>query len=323
MNYRTFGKTGWQVSELGHGMWGMAGWTGSDDAESLKALHKSVELGVNFFDTAWAYGEGRSEKLLGQLVRAHPDKKIYTTTKIPPKNGKWPMEPKYSLADTFPPDHMVEYTEKSLKNLGLGQLDLIITHGWDDAWAADDSWQKAAADLKKRGLIRAFGISIDRWEANNSIQAIKTGAIDAVEVIYNIFDQSPEDELFPICRKHNVGVIARVPFDEGTLTGNLTMESHWPAGDWRNGYFNPKNLKESIKRAEALKPLVPSGMTMPDLAIRFILTNPDVSTTIPGMRSTKNVEANVRASQKPKLDPKLIEKLRAHRWDRTPTPSGG
>ena len=320
MRYRTFGRTDWQVSEIGYGMWQAGGqWGGSDDDESLRALNRAVELGCNFFDTAYAYGDGRSEKLLGQLVRAHPDKKLYTATKIPPKNRKWPAEPEYRIKDVFPPDYIREYTEKSLKNLELDSVDLIQFHVWDDMWAGDERWQKAVSDLKCEGLIRAFGISVDRWQPDNVIRALRTGVIDAVQVIYNIFDQNPEDELFLVCRELKVAVIARVPFDEGTLTGTLTLATKFPEGDWRATYFVPENLKASVERAEKLRRLIPPGMTMPEMALRFILSNPDVSTVIPGMRKTKHVESNIAASDKGGLDPDLIQQLRAHRWDRKPT----
>ena len=297
----------------------LAGWTGSDDDESMQSLHRAVELGCNFFDTAWAYGNGHSEVLLGQLVRAYPNQKLYVASKIPPKNFKWPAEPFYYLDDCYPPDHIRQYVEHSLKNLGLPQMDLIQFHTWDDSWASDTRWHRALDDLKREGLIAAAGISIDRWEPANAIEALHTGVIDAVQVIYNIFDQNPEDELFPVCREMNIGVIARVPFDEGTLTGTLTLDSKWPAGDWRNSYFVPANLKASVEHAEALRPLIPEGMTMPEMALRFILANPDVSTIIPGMRKIKNTEMNIATSDAGGLSPDLIEKLRAHRWDRTPT----
>lgn len=306
MHYRKLGKTGWKVSELGHGMWGMGSWTGSDDKESLESLYRSVELGVNFFDTAWVYGNGRSEKLLGKLLKSYPNKRLYTATKIPPKSFRYPMKPEYSLNEEYPSDHLVEYTKKSLKNLGLNTLDLVLLHGWDDVWADDEKWQKAVQELKRKGMIQAFGISIDRWEPENAIKAMRTGLIDVVEVIYNIFDQAPEDKLFSVCRKFNVGIIARVPFDEGTLTGTLSLESHWPEGDWRNSYFNPENLKASVARAEQLKKILPDDMTLPELALRFILSNPDVSTVIPGMRKVKNVDANITASEKGSLSAQLI-----------------
>ncbi|MBI5292582.1 MAG: aldo/keto reductase [Chloroflexi bacterium] len=319
MHYRTFGRTGWQVSDIGYGMWGMGGWTGSDDAESMQSLHRAVELGCNFYDTAWAYGAGHSEKLLGQLVRAHPDRRLYTATKIPPKNSKWPARAEYTLDETFPPDHIRRYTELSLRNLGLDSVDLTQFHVWDDGWAQDERWQTAVADLKREGLIKAFGISVNRWEPENAIRALRTGLIDSAQVIYNIFDQNPEDELFPVCRELNVAVIARVPFDEGTLTGTLTLDSKWPEGDWRNDYFVPENLKASVERAEALRPLIPAGMTMPEMALQFILNNPDVSTIIPGMRKPHHVSSNISASDAGGLPPALLAHLRAHRWVRRPT----
>jgi len=319
MRYRTFGRLGWQVSEVGYGMWGMGGWTESDDAESLQSLQRAVDLGCNFFDTAWGYGAGHSEGLLGQLVRANSDKRLYTATKIPPKNEQWPSRRGDQIANAFPPDHIREYTEKSLANLGLPSVDLIQFHVWEDAWADDEGWQRAMDDLKREGLVHGVGVSINRWEPWNAIRTIKTGLIDAVQVIYNIFDQAPEDELFPTCREYQVGVIARVPFDEGSLTGTLTKESRWPEGDWRNSYFVPENLNASVEHAEALKSLVPAGMTLPEMALRFILSNPDVSTVIPGMRKLRHVESNLASAGAGPLPDELRAQLRAHRWDREPT----
>jgi aryl-alcohol dehydrogenase-like predicted oxidoreductase len=319
MRYRTFGRTGWQVSEIGYGMWGMGGWTGADDEESRRSLHEAIDLGCTFFDTAWGYGEGHSERLLGELVRANPGKRLYTATKIPPKNFRWPSRRGDPLDAAYPPDHIREYTEKSLANLGLPRVDLIQFHVWEDDWADDERWQRAVDDLKREGLVEAVGISINRWEPWNAIRTLRTGMIDAVQVIYNIFDQAPEDALFPACRELNVGVIARVPFDEGSLTGTLTKTSRWPEGDWRNTYFVPENLIPSVERADALKPLVPPGMTMPEMALRFILSNRDVSTVIPGMRKLSHVHSNIAASDAGPLPEALLAQLRQHRWDREPT----
>jgi len=327
MNYRRFGRTGWNVSEIGYGMWGMAGWTGSADAESLAALQRAADLGCNFFDTAWAYGDGHSEQLLGKILRANknnpaaggPDKKLYVATKVPPKNRRWPARPEYSLDDSYPPDYIFEYVDKSLKNIGVDTLDLIQLHTWEDRWLEDERVLRSAEKLRSSGKIRAFGLSLNRWEPANGIRAVRAGFVDAVQVIYNIFDQDPEDELFPACREKNIAVIARVPFDEGSLTGTLTLDSKWPANDWRSTYFVPENLTASVTRADALKPLLQAGMTMPELALRFILNNPDVSTTIPGMRKLRNVEANLAASDKGPLPAPLHAQLRPHRWDRTPT----
>jgi aryl-alcohol dehydrogenase-like predicted oxidoreductase len=319
MEYRTFGRLGWRVSEIGYGMWGMAGWTGSEDDESRAALEEATRLGCNFFDTAWAYGEGHSERLLGELVRAHPGERLYAATKIPPKNREWPSRRGFTLDEVFPPEYIREYTEKSLENLGLDSVDLMQFHVWEDAWAQDERWQRAVDDLRSEGLIRGMGISVNRWEPWNGVETLRTGLIDAVQVIYNIFDQAPEDELFPLCEELGVAVIARVPFDEGTLTGALTRESTWPEGDWRNSYFVPENLYASVDRAEALAPLVPAGSTMPDMALRFILSNRAVSTVIPGMRKLSHVRSNVAASDGRGLPADLLARLKGHRWDRKPS----
>jgi aryl-alcohol dehydrogenase-like predicted oxidoreductase len=319
MQYRRFGRTGWQVSEIGYGMWGMAGWTGSDDAQSLTSLQLAIDLGCNFFDTAWAYGDGHSESLLGRIVRANPGRRLYTATKIPPKNRIWPSRRGFTLDDCFPPEYIEEYVEKSLANLGIEGMDLIQFHTWEDAWVQDDRWAKKLDQLRSQGLVKAVGISINRWEPWNGVQAVRSGLIDAVQVIYNIFDQNPEDGLFPACEEMDVAVIARVPFDEGTLTGTLSLESTWPEGDWRNSYFVPENLKASVERGERLKPLVPKGMTMAEMALRFILNNPAVGAIIPGMRKQRHVEMNIACSDAGPLPDELHAQLRAHRWVRQPT----
>jgi aryl-alcohol dehydrogenase-like predicted oxidoreductase len=319
MRYREFGNTGWEVSEIGYGMWGMAGWEGSDDSQSERSLDLAVEQGVNFFDTAWGYGEGHSETLLGRLVRRHPDTKLYTASKIPPKNFRWPARAEYSMEDSYPGSHIREFTEKTLRNLGLEQIDLMQFHTWDDSWAPREEWQRVVEDLKKEGKVAAMGISMNRWEPENGMEALKTGLLDAVQVIYNIFDQAPEDELFPFCEAHGIGVIARVPFDEGTLTGNITRNTTFPEGDWRGTYFVPENLEASADRADRLRPLVPEGMSMAEMALRFILANNTVSTVIPGMRKQRNVLANTATSDGELLPEALMASLRSHRWDRTPT----
>ncbi len=320
MQYRTFGRTGWQVSDIGYGMWGMGGWSGSDDEESLRSLQRAVDLGCNFFDTAYVYGDGRSENLLGELVRANPERRLYTATKVPPKNMQYPTLPEYGLEDCYPPDHIEEFVHKSLENAGLESFDLVQLHTWNDDWTDNSGWSDKLDELKNSGLINACGISINRWEPWNGVKAVRSGKIDSVQVIYNIFDQNPEDDLFPACEEMNVAVIARVPFDEGTLTGTLTKETTFPADDWRSKYFVPENLIPSVDRAEALRPLVPAGSSLPEMALRFILSHPAVSTIIPGMRKIGHVESNISASDSGPLPADLIDKLRPHRWVRKPAP---
>jgi aryl-alcohol dehydrogenase-like predicted oxidoreductase len=316
MRYRTFGRLGWSVSEVGYGMWGLAGWTGSDDDETRQALDEAVRLGCNFFDTAWAYGDGKSEHILGELVRAHSDRRLYTATKVPPKNRSWPSRADFLLDEVFPPDYIREYAERSLKNLDRPHIDLLQFHVWEDSWADDDRWQRAMDDLRRENVVRAIGISINRWEPANAIRTLRTGLVDTVQVIYNIFDQNPEDALFPECERRNIAVIARVPFDEGSLTGTLTADSRWPQGDFRNVYFQPENLGNTVERVERLRPDLPSGATMPETALRFILANPVVSTVIPGMRKLHHVDANIAASGARPLTSEEMARLRRHRWDR-------
>jgi aryl-alcohol dehydrogenase-like predicted oxidoreductase len=319
MQYRKFGRTGWQVSEIGYGMWGLAGWAGSEASEYNAALDLAVNMGCNFFDTAWGYGEGLSEQILGQLNKRHPNKKLYNATKIPPKNFQWPSKANSKLVDCFPYAHIIEYTEKSLKNLGVEYIDLQQFHVWEDTWANNEDWQKAVEKLIKDGKVGHFGISVNRWEPNNCLATLDTGFISAIQVIYNIFDQAPEDTLFPYCAKNDIAIIARVPFDEGTLTGTLTKETTFPAHDWRSTYFLPENLYNSVNHAEMLRPIIPTGMTMPEVALKFILENPTVCSIIPGMRSTKNVRANMETSNGNKLTASLLLSLKDHRWDRQPT----
>lgn len=317
MHTRTFGRLGWPVSEIGYGLWGMGGWSGSDDTQSLAALDHAIDLGCTFFDTALAYGDGKSEQLLGDALRRHAGRRLVVATKIPPKNRQWPARPDYRLEDVFPSDYIREATEVSLKNLGVDAIDLQQFHVWTDEWASDERWQRAVDDLKRQKLIRGFGISINRWEPTNVLKALETGLVDSVQVVYNIFDQNPEDELFPMCREMNIAVIARVPFDEGSLTGTMAAGMTWPEGDWRNLYFSPDKLPAILDRVDRLRPDVPTGMSMPELALRFILANPDVSTIIPGMRRKVHVDSNLGASDGVALAPDVVARLRGHRWVRT------
>ncbi|MEU7935158.1 aldo/keto reductase [Micromonospora echinofusca] len=323
MRYRRMGRLGWQVSEVGYGMWGIGGgpggFTGWDYDTAPACLDEAVERGCNFFDTAWVYGRGVSEQLLGGLVRRHPDRRLYLATKIPPKNREWPPGPQDTLDDVFPAEHIREFTHRSLGNLGVDRIDLLQFHVWEDRWAADGRWQEAVADLKREGVVDGVGISVNRWEPTNCHAALDTGLIDVVQVIYNIFDQAPEDELFPRAQRDDIAIIARVPFDEGTLTGTLTADSTWPEEDWRSTYFGPENLLPSVERAERLAADVPAGMTMPELALRFILHHPAVSTVIPGMRRVEHVRANLAVSDGVPLDAGMLDTLRGHRWDRKPT----
>ncbi len=318
MKCRILGRTGFEVSDIAHGLWGMSGWSESDDKQSRKAIQLAIDLGCNFFDTAWAYGNGKSDGLLGEAMSKNPDKRIYAASKIPPKNLQWPALPKYRYADVFPPDHVFKYAKLISEKLRVETIDLLQFHVWDDSWTDEPDFGETVERLKREGWIRWFGLSLNRWEPENGIKALRTGLVDVVQVIYNIFDQAPEDKLFPVCRELNVGVIARVPLDEGSLGGKMTLKTRFPESDWRSKYFGPENLSETIPRVEKLKEIVPDGMTLPDMAIRFILADPTVSTTIVGMRKLDHVRQNLALSDALPLDETLLAKLKEFRWDRKP-----
>jgi aryl-alcohol dehydrogenase-like predicted oxidoreductase len=318
MNYRKLGKTGLNVSEIGYGAWGIgkANWIGANDDESLGALNKAIDLGINFLDTALGYGDGHSERLVGKVVKERSET-IHVATKIPPQNSHWPAQAGVTVDKTFPAAHVVECTERSLRNLQLETIDLQQFHVWSDEWVGQGDWLEAIAKLKKEGKIRFFGISINDYQPDNALKLIETGVVDTVQVIYNIFEQSPEDHLFPACQKHNVGVIARVALDEGGLTGKITPETTFAEGDFRNDYFRDGRKKEVAERVEAIiSDLAISLDQLPSTALRYVLSHPAVSTVIPGMRTVRNVELNSRVGDGKGLPNEQVAKLKAHRWIR-------
>ena len=325
MKYRKLGRTGYEVSDMAHGLWGMSGWSGSEDKESLAALQLATDLGCNFFDTAWAYGEGKSDGLLGEILSRNPSppnpaKRLYAASKIPPLNRKWPAKSAYLYQDVFPAAHVFKHADLIREKLRVDCIDLLQFHVWDDSWADEPEFRTTVEKLKRDGTIRSFGLSLNRWEPENGLKALRTGLVDVVQVIYNIFDQAPEDKLFPVCRELNVGVIARVPLDEGSLGGKMTRETKFPKGDWRAMYFGPKNLVPTLERVEKLKAVLPASMSLPEMALRFILSNPVVSTIIVGMRKLDHVRQNIAMSDAAPLDAALLTALKKHRWDRKPDP---
>jgi len=318
MKTRMLGRTGLAVSEVGYGMWGMSGWSGSQEAQSLESLQLAVDLGCNFFDTAWAYGNGQSDHYLGRTLTANSGKHLVAASKVPPMNGRWPALPHYKLSETFPKAHVIAYAHKIREALQQDSIDLLQLHVWDDSWTDDPDFRDTVETLKRDGLVRSFGLSLNRWEPANGLRAIRSGLVDSVQVIYNIFDQAPEDELFPLCKQMNIGVIARVPLDEGSLSGHFTAATTFPKNDWRSGYFNPENLKDTLERVDRLKEILPEGMTLPEFALRFILANPTVSTLIAGMRTPAHVRSNIACADGKPLPADLLQELKRHRWDRRP-----
>jgi aryl-alcohol dehydrogenase-like predicted oxidoreductase len=318
MNERRLGRTGLSVSEIGYGAWGIGGsmWLGASDQESLTALNRAIDLGVNFIDTAAAYGDGHSEQLVGKVVRER-EERIVVASKIPPKNLKWPAPDGVDPDDAFPADHKRRSTERSHTNLGMDVLDVQQFHVWSDEWVGRGSWLEGVQALKDEGLIRFFGVSINDHQPDNAIKLIETGAVDTVQVIYNVFDQTPEDGLLEACERNDVGVIVRVPFDEGALTGRIGAGTEFPEGDFRNAYFRDDRLSQVDSHVEAiLSDLSISRDELPEVALRYILSQPAVSTVIPGMRSVRNVERNAAVGDGEGLPSEQVSALKSHRWDR-------
>jgi aryl-alcohol dehydrogenase-like predicted oxidoreductase len=318
MRYRRLGRTGIEVSEIGYGAWGIGGaqWGGADDDESVQALHRAIDLGLNFIDTALAYGEGRSERLVGRVVRERSET-VHVATKVPPKNRIWPAEEGAALDDVFPPGYVSECAERSLANLGMDTVDLLQLHVWNDDWADSGELLDEVESLRSGGRIRFFGISINDHQPSNGMRLVESGAVDTVQVIYNVFDQSPEDELFPACREHDVGVIARVPLDEGGLTGRIEPGTEFEGDDFRANYFRGDRKREVHERTTAIAAELGIPLdALAETALRFVLAEPAVTTVIPGMRSLRNVERNVAVSDGRTLPDEQRAKLRAHRWVR-------
>ena len=318
MRTRRLGRTGLNVSEIGYGAWGIGKsmWVGAEDEVSLRALKTARDAGMNFYDTALAYGSGHSEQLLRRAFGSSPE--VIIASKVPPKNLIWPARAGTALKEAFPRDYVLSCLDRTLGNLGRERVDLIQFHVWSDEWADREEWLRTVEEIRASGKARAVGISINDHEPANVLKALETGLIDSVQVIYNVFDQSPEDELFPYCLKHEIGVIVRVPFDEGSLTGRIGPDATFPSGDFRNFYFRGDRKREVWERARAVAREAGVAVEgLPRLALRFCLSPEAVSTVIPGMRTPDHVADNIAASDEGPLPPDLLQRLREHRWVRS------
>jgi aryl-alcohol dehydrogenase-like predicted oxidoreductase len=320
---RTLGSTGYAVSDLGYGGWGLGGtqWRGIDDSQGREALREALDRGITFFDTALAYGDGHSERLIGEVLKADLRAgRVVVATKVPPKNEEWPGKAKRPLADVFPARHLAASTEQSLKNLGVEAVPLQQLHVWHDAWLDDPEWQASYEQivrLKREGKVQHWGISINDHAPETALRVLRDPIFETAQVIYNIYDRSPERALFELARTKPLGVIVRVPFDEGALTGQIRADTVFPAGDWREEYFAGDRRAEVERRGKALARMLDDQVqTLPELALRFCLSSPQVSTVIAGMRRAPHVRANAAAADKGPLAPGLLAKLEAHAWEK-------
>jgi aryl-alcohol dehydrogenase-like predicted oxidoreductase len=316
VRYRELGRSGLSVSEIGYGAWGIgeSGWVGATEDESVRALHRAVDLGVNFIDTARGYGE--SERIVGRVVRERTGDEVYVATKVPPKGGAWAPDG-LDPAVTFPGAHIRDSLETSLRTSGLDHFDVLQFHVWSDEWVGRGDWLETIAELKQEGKIRLFGVSINDHQPDNALALVRSGVVDTVQVIYNIFDQAPADALLPACQEHGVGVIVRVALDEGGLTGRITTDTTFPEGDFRSRYFRddrPAQVEQHVNAIIADLGIAPDEMA--ETALRYVLSAPAVSTVIPGMRTVRNVERNTSVSDGRLLTGDQLAVLAKHRWQR-------
>lgn len=317
MRRRALGRSGLSVSEIGYGAWGIgeSAWVGATESESVRALHRAVDLGVDFVDTARGYGE--SERIVGRVVRERSGDEVLVATKVPPKNRMWPAPEGIDPAEAFPGEHIRESLETSLRVSGLDHFDVLQFHVWSDDWVGRGDWLETVTALRQEGKIRLFGVSVNDHRPDSALALVRSGAVDSVQVIYNVFDQAPADELLPACAEHGVGVIVRVPLDEGGLTGRITADTTFPEGDWRGRYFRDDRPAQVERRVAALAAdlgVAPDGIA--EYALRFVLSSPEVSTVIPGMRSVRNVERNTAVSDGRPLTAEQLAVLARHRWQR-------
>jgi aryl-alcohol dehydrogenase-like predicted oxidoreductase len=318
MRYRKLGKTGFEVSEIGYGAWGIGldWWKGSTDEDALKSMNLAIDMGVTFIDTAMGYGDGHSERLIGEVLKSRSER-VYVATKVRPMNYNFGPKPGDSFAEAYSKEWIIENTEKSLKNLGKEQLDIQMLHVWLDEWADYDEWKEAVVQLKEQGKVHSFGLSavFPLEQPHVPQKAFETGLIDVCQVVYNIYQQEPQEMLFPLAKEHNVGIVVRCPLDEGSLTGKITMDTTFPEDDWRNNYFGGDRRAQVIERADALDWLIGDDVeTLAEGALRFCWSDPAVSSVLAGMRQAAHVRSNTLASDKGNLPPEVMERLQQHAW---------
>lgn len=317
MKYRQFGKTGMEVSEIGFGAWAIGGsWGFQNESDSLEALETALDQGVTFIDTAAGYGKGRSEKIIGEFLKSRSER-VFVCTKTPPVAGKWPPSPYCKIEERYPEKYLRENVEERLKNLQVESLDVLLLHTWTRAWNDNPDALKILQKMKSEGLIKQIGISTPEHDQNCVVQLMRDGVVDVLQVIYNIFEQEPAAQLFPVAVETGTGIIVRVAFDEGVLTGKYKGDEQFARDDFRSNYYAGDRLERGVRRTEKIKEkFTNSGISMPELALKFALSHEAVSTVIPGIRNRKQALQNTAVSDLPDLKMETLEQLRDHMWNR-------
>jgi aryl-alcohol dehydrogenase-like predicted oxidoreductase len=276
----------------------------------MAALHKSLDLGCNFFDTALAYGNGHSEKLIQRVLKERGVlNDMVVATKVPPKNDHWDPPTSLPIGKAFPPDWIIRCCERSLKNLGRDYIDILQLHTWNPAWAERVEWYEAMLKLKAQGKIRVIAISVSAVRHDEANPQIKHGRVESVQVIHNILDQAAEKNLFPLARKKGVGILSRVPLASGALTGKFTRDTKFPKGDWRSERPQKNWVAEMVDQVDKLKFLTEDGTPLAHAALKYCLAHPAVSSVIPGIRNARQAELNMSASDGKPMPAEQVARL--------------
>ncbi len=322
MQYRILGKTGLKVSSIGCGTWGFANdtdaWVGATKKESEAALFLALDQGVNFIDTARVYGEGLAEEWLGEMLQKTSQKQVLVATKMTPLNQQWSGMVGTPISEAFPKQHIIDQVDASLRALRRDYLDVVYFHVWEDEWSDVPSWKEAVTELTQAGKVRFWGISTNDFQPTNCLKACQTGLISVIMTIFNIFAQEPISELLPAVKKMNLGLVSRVPLDEGGLSGSYTHDTEFPEGDFRQTYFSKDRLVQLNKHLDALRPLIKksNAKNVAEFALRYVLSFPEVTVAVPGMRRQKYVIANTKVSDLPPLPQGVLEEMPKHAWFR-------
>ena len=313
MEYRDLGETGMRVSEVSLGTWAFGSeWGEVSDADSYAALNRAIDLGVNFLDTADVYGDGRSERLIGRLLRERSDEEIFVATKAGRR-----LDP--HTAEGYNYENLSSFAERSLENLGVEALDLLQLHCPPTAAYRQDETFEALNRLQEAGKIKNYGVSVERVE--EARMALSYPGVKTVQIIFNIFRQKPIQEFFPLAEERNIGVLARVPLASGLLSGKMSADREFSPDDHRNfnregqafdrgETFSGVNFETGLRAADELKELVPEGYTLAQLALRWILMHPAISCAIPGAKRPEQVESNVAAAGLPPLSEETMRRIR-------------
>lgn len=320
MRFRAFGRTGWQVSEIGFGAWQIGGdWGTVDDRASIDTLHYAFDKGINFVDTAELYGNGHSEEVIGKALREWHATKIYVATKVRPIVWPSPQDDAPQMRGRFPEWYVRDNVEKSLKRLGVERIDLFQLHSFMPSAMVELDWLETLNKLRREGKIDRVGVSLRDFRPQEGVGLARAGLVDSQQVVFNLFEQRPAGDLFHAGEASRTAFIARVPLDSGSLVGNWTKDTYaaWQPGSQPHTMFRGERFAETLARVENLKTVCrPYYATLAEAAMRYVLSAPQLSVLIPGMKNRAEVDMNLVYSDGARFPQELNSQLPPHMWIR-------